>query len=157
MSTINAAAISQPRNTLRIIALILVVIGLLISGYLSYVKLTDSSTQCLDTGAFNCDAVQSSSYSRMFGIPLPYLGFATYLVIGALILLENRVALLRDYGMILEFGIILFSFLFSAWLAYVQVFVLQALCIWCLAHELTMTILFFVSIPRLMRSLSASN
>lgn len=157
MSTVESTVVNQPRNVLRMIALILVVIGLLISGYLTYTKLTDTATQCVDSGAFNCDAVQSSSYSRLFGIPIQYLGLVSYLVIGALILLEDRVAFLRDYGMMIQFGIILFAFLFSAWLVYVQVFVLESLCVWCLGHEVTMTLLFIVSIPRLMRSLSPSN
>lgn len=135
----------------------LVLIGTFISGYLSYTKLADVSTQCIEGGAFNCDLVQSSSYSRMFGIPVPYLGLATYLAIGILILLEDRIAFLRDYGIMIEFGLILFAFLFSAWLAYVQVFVLEALCIWCLAHEVTMTALFLVTIPRLMRSLASGS
>nr|MBA3873645.1 hypothetical protein [Anaerolineae bacterium] len=98
--------------------------------------------------------VQSSKYATLFGIPIAYLGFATYLVIGALLLLQNRVSFLQEYGVMIEFGVIMFAFLFSAWLVYLQAFQLKAFCMWCLSHELTMTLLFVVSILRLKRSLS---
>ena len=144
----------QSRDWLYTISLILVVIGIGISGYLSYVKLTETATICISGGAFNCEVVQSSVYAKLFNIPIAYMGLLTYLVIGALLLLQNRVAFLQEFGVMIEFGIILFAFLFSVWLVYLQAFQLKAFCMWCLSHELTMTLLFIVSIPRLKRSLS---
>jgi uncharacterized membrane protein len=142
-----------PRDTLRIISLVLVVIGIAISGYLTYTKLTDTSVICVEGQAINCDAVQSSIYSKFLGIDIAYLGFATYLFLGAILLLENRIPLLRDYGVTIVFGITLFAFVFSVWLVYVQAVLLQALCPWCLGHEITMTILFIVSGLRLRQAL----
>lgn len=141
------------RNWLYILSLVLVVIGLGISGYLSYTRLTETAVQCIDSGAFNCELVQSSTYSKIMGIPIAYLGFLTYVVLAALLILQNRIPFLRNYGVMLQFGIILFAFLFSVWLVYLQVFQLEALCPWCLGHEVTMTLLFFITIPRLLRSL----
>ncbi len=146
----------QSRNWSFWLSLVLVVIGIGISGYLSYVKLTDVPMQCVQGSVFNCDAVQNSAYSRMFGIPIAYMGLATYLLIGALLLLHDRVGFLRDFGVMIEFGVILFAFLFSVWLVYVQVFILEALCVWCLAHEINMTALFVVAILRLRKALAAS-
>jgi len=144
----------KSRDWLYIISLILVVIGIAISGYLSYVKLTDTQTVCVSGGAFDCEVVQSSRYATLFNVPIAYLGLLTYLVIGALLLLQNRVAFLQEYGVMIEFGIIIFAFLFSVWLVYLQAFQLKAFCMWCLSHEVTMTLLFLVSIPRLKRSLA---
>jgi uncharacterized membrane protein len=56
------------------ISLVLVVIGILISGYISYTELTDTSTVCIESGPLNCDAVQNSVYSTMMGIKITYLG-----------------------------------------------------------------------------------
>src|SRR5262245_24529061 len=106
---------------LRIASLILVAIGIAISGYLSYTKLPDTSVVCTESGAVKCEVVQSSSYSKFLGIEVAYLGFATYLLLGTLILLQNRVGFLQEYGVTLVFGITLFAFLFSMWLVYVQV------------------------------------
>jgi uncharacterized membrane protein len=161
MSTHNISAQSSNevvpitgRNWLYILSLLLVVIGIGISSYLSYVKLTDVPMQCIQGSVFNCEVVQSSIYARLFGIPVAWLGLATYLIIGALLLLQDRFVLLRNYGIMIQFGIILFAFLFSMWLVYVQFFRLEALCMWCLAHEVNMTVLFIVTIPRLVRSLA---
>ncbi len=141
-----------PRDWLRIISLLLVAAGLLVSGYLSYTKLTQTAVVCVEGAAFNCDVVSNSIYSRVLGIEIAYLGFLTYLVLGALLLLQNRVAFLRDYGIALLFGITLFAFLFSMWLVYAQIALLQALCPWCLAHETIMTALFIITAARLWRT-----
>jgi uncharacterized membrane protein len=144
----------KSRDWLYIISIVLVVIGIGISGYLSYVKLTESQTICVGGGAFNCEVVQNSVYAKLFNIPIAYLGLLTYLVLGALLLLQNRIAFLQEYGVMLQFGIIIFAFLFSVWLVYLQAFQLKAFCTWCLTHELTMTLLFIISIFRLKRSLA---
>jgi uncharacterized membrane protein len=145
----------QSRDMLRIISLLLVVVGIFISGYLTYVKLSQTDMVCVQGGAFNCSVVQNSVYSRFMGIEIAYLGLAMYLFVGALLLLEKRVAFLQEYGTALIFGVTLFAWLFSMWLVYVQFFLLQALCPWCLAHEVNITILFIVAILRLRRTLLA--
>jgi uncharacterized membrane protein len=150
------SAQTSPVDVLRVVSLLLVALGLVVSGYLSYVKLAAVPMVCVEGGAFNCDVVQSSAYSKMFGIPVAYMGFATYVLLGLMLLLENRVQLLRDYGLTLIFGITLFAFLFSMWLVYVQAALLQAFCVWCLAHELIMTFLFIIAGVRLWRSMKTT-
>ena len=135
--------------SLRTISFVLVVIGILISGYLSYVKIADKEAVCVAGGSFDCEVVQNSKYSEMLGVPVVYLGLATYLVIGGLLFLEDRVELLRDTGLLLLFGLVLFAFLYSMYLVYLQGAVLGAWCQWCLGHEATMTVLFVVTSIRL--------
>jgi uncharacterized membrane protein len=162
MSTVQSAQSvpqTQPaRDNLRIIALVLVVIGLFISGYLSYVKLTEVPIVCVaDSSIFNCEVVQNSIYSRIAGIPIAYLGFISNVVIGFLLLFENRISFLSENGVLLVFGANLFTFLYSVYLVYLQFFVLKALCPWCLAHEAYVTLLFVTSILRLRKSMSAGH
>jgi len=145
----------QPQSNLRRWSLIVLIVVILISGYLSYVKLTNVPMVCVENGPFNCEVVQNSSYSRMFGLPIAWYGFGTNLILLALLLLENRVQFLRDYGVTIIFGIVLFAFLYSVWLVYVQAALLQAYCPWCLAHEVLITILFVLSSIRMKRALSA--
>lgn len=144
---------TQARDWLRWISLALVVLGLIISGYLSYTKLTNTTVICLESDTVNCDVVQNSAYARLAGIEIAYLGFLAYLGQGGLLLLENRAALLRDYGRTLFFGFTLFAFLHAIWLVYVQAALLAAFCTWCLAHEATITALFVVAALRLWRDL----
>lgn len=143
------------RITLRSISLLLIALGLLVAGYLSIAELTDTTTACIESGAFNCDVVQNSVYSKIMGIPIAVLGFGTYAILGALVALENRVGLLQDYGRVLVFAITLFGFLYSAWLTYIEFFQLKALCPWCLASATIMTLLFIASGLRLRQTLLA--
>jgi uncharacterized membrane protein len=156
VKTLEKAEQTQSRDILRIVSLILIAIGIAISGYLSYTKLTNTSVVCSESGAINCEVVQTSSYSKFLGIDVAYLGLAAYLFLGALVLLENRIGFLQEYGITLVFGVTLFAFLFSMWLVYVQVALLQALCLWCLGHEITMTLLFIVSGLRLRQMLNTA-
>lgn len=119
-----------------------VIFGILVSGYLSYVKLADEKILCAATETLDCDAVQSSVYSQFMGIPIAYLGLAMYLGIAALLLLEKRIPFLAENGKLLLFGITLFAWMYSMYLVYLQVAVLGKLCQWCLMHEINITVLF---------------
>lgn len=131
--------------------LLLVQIGLLVAGYLSCLKIENAPAVCVESGPFNCNVVLNSQYSELAGLPIAYLGFAVYLAIGAILLLENRVGFLRAWGRLITFGIGLFAWLFSMWLVYVQFALLQALCPWCLSHETNFTILFALICYRVYR------
>jgi len=139
---------------LRNFSLLLVFLGLLVSGYLSYVKITNVPMVCPsgEGSAFNCDVVQNSIYAYMpprSGIAIAWLGFGTYLVIGALLLLQKRITFFQEWGVPITFGVVTFAFLFSVYLVYVQAVLLRAFCMWCLIHEVIMTILFVVTVIRL--------
>ena len=132
---------------------LLVVIGLVVSGYLSYLKLAEAPAVCVETGPFNCNVVLNSRYSELAGIPIAYLGFAVYVALGVVLLLETRLPILRQWGLLLMFGLGLFAWLFSMWLVYVQVVLLEALCPWCLTHETNFTLLFALICYRLYRGM----
>lgn len=139
---------------LRHVSLLLVVFGLLVSGYLSYVKATDVQMLCMENSGFNCGVVQNSSYSEinfpiLGEVAIAYLGFITYIVIGLLVLFQNRIAFLQENGMMLTFVVVLFAFVYSMYLVYVQGVILQAWCQWCLMHEVNMTALIAVTLLRM--------
>jgi uncharacterized membrane protein len=87
------------------------------------------------------------------GVPIAYLGLAMYLFLGAITFFEQKGDLMQENGLLLQFIVGLFAWLYSMWLVYVQVALLQALCQWCLMHELIITILFGIICFRLWRSL----
>lgn len=131
------------------ISLLLIAFGIVVSGYLSYVKLTDVPMACAVDSGFDCASVQNSAYSRVMDIPIAWLGLGTYLVLGGLLLAQYRVDFLRENGMLIIFGIVLFAFMYSMYLVYIQGTVLKAWCQWCLMHEATMTVLFVITMLRL--------
>jgi uncharacterized membrane protein len=151
----NIAASSSNRwpINLRSLSLLLILIGIGIGGYLSYVIFIDAPMICTTDGPFECDVVQNSVYARVSGVPIAYLGLFSYLFMGVLLLLEGRTAFLRENAIILLFGVVLFAWLYSMYLVYVQGVILQAWCMWCLLHELNITILFIITSVRLWRDL----
>jgi uncharacterized membrane protein len=152
---VQAAGAQSGWITLRNVSLILIFLGILVSGYLSYIKFTEEPMVCAAEAGFNCDVVQNSVYAEVGGIAIAYMGLATYLVLGTLILIENRLEVLREYGPLLVFAITLFAFVYSMYLVYIQAFVLEAFCQWCLMHELIITILVVIVTLRLRRHLMA--
>jgi len=141
--------------TIRHLQLLSIIFGLAVSGYLSYLKLTDVPSACIQGGPFNCNVVLNSVYSEIAGIPIAYLGFLTYVVIGVVILFENRVGFFQEYGRLITFGVGLFAWMFSMWLVFVQFVLLQALCPWCLSHEANFTILFGFICYRLYKDMTS--
>ena len=141
------------RDTLYWISLAFIVVGLIVSGYLSYTKLTNTSAICLEAEAVSCDVVQHSVYSKVAGIEIAYLGFLAYLMLGGVLVLSKQTAVLQEHGHMLVFGLTLLAFLHAVWLVYVQAVLLAAFCTWCLAHEANITALFIVSSVRLWHNL----
>ncbi len=127
---------------LRFFALLSVAFGLAVSGYLSYVKLTNVAMECVRNSTFDCGTVQNSAYGQIFGVPIAVFGFLMYVVVALLLVFENAHPFLQLNGRALTFVVVLFAWLFSMWLVYVQFFILEALCPWCLSHEANMCILF---------------
>lgn len=152
-----AAAERAKGDALWRISVILALIGLLIAGYLSYTKLTNTEIACVQ-GISDCSYVDSSPYAYLGGyggVPIAYIGFAGYAAIFLTLLGERRVALLKKHGKWLIFGMALIGFLVSGYLVAIQAFVLNSFCQWCMGSAVTMTVLFGVSFARLWRALSA--
>lgn len=139
----------------RTLSFVVLVFAIGISAYLSYLKIDNGEPAvCLTSGSFDCGAVLNSAYSELGGIPIAWLGLATNLIVLTLLILEPRVAFLRDLGVTLIFGVVLIAFLFSMYLIYVQAALIEAYCPWCLTHEALITVLFLLSSYRLWKSLS---
>jgi uncharacterized membrane protein len=130
-------------------SIVLVVIGLLVSIYMTIYKLTENNAMCLGSG--DCSTVNSSKYSEVYGIPLGFVGVVGYVAILVLHLLENRNLFMRRNATLFIFGLSLTGFLFTLYLIYVEFAILNALCPFCLTSQVAMTITFIISVIRLVR------
>jgi protein-disulfide isomerase/rhodanese-related sulfurtransferase len=120
-------------------------VGLFDSSYLLWVYTSRSHPiVCLGSG---CDTVRASSYSSLWGLPLPAYGVAMYLTLALLIfaepLLSASVARLARSG---TAGISGAGFLFSLYLTGIEAFVLHAWCTWCVISALAVTLIFALAI-----------
>jgi len=119
-------------------------IGILDSGYLSWIKFSHSEEKCF-AGIGNCAAVNASSYSEIFKIPVAYLGLIAYLLVLIIIIISNTRIKMNNSIPYALFGVTLISFLFSGYLTYIQFGILKTFCPYCLLSAVTTTCLFIIS------------
>jgi uncharacterized membrane protein len=117
-------------------------IGTVIASYLAYYYIYGTPVPCTTHG---CDIVRQSQYTKLFGISMPLYGVAFYLTFalgGLLALLHKKVPyhdlLLKIAG--------LWGFAFSLYLTYLEAYVIEAWCIWCVASAIIATLLFITTL-----------
>jgi uncharacterized membrane protein len=138
-------------NTLRYGAIITALIGLAVSAYLAEAKLANKDVLCFE-GMGDCNIVNTSAYSMWRGIPVAVLGVIGYVVILALIFIMNRQKDQSSIIILAFFGVTTFGTLYSLYLTYVELFIIHAVCPWCLTSAIAMFVLFIISILILGRS-----
>jgi uncharacterized membrane protein len=105
----------------------LAAMGAAITAYLVYVRQAGGTLACSTGG---CEAVQSSSYAAVLGTPVAALGLAGFL------------------GLLLA-ALALAAFLFSAYLLYIQLVVIDAICQWCVATDVFTSVIAALALLRL--------
>jgi uncharacterized membrane protein len=129
---------------LRLAAIVLALIGLGVAGYLTYVHYEDIRPVCGLGG--DCVKVQTSEWSKLAGIPVAVLGLIGYAVIFVSLFVPGEEALIA--GALTS----LIGFGFSAYLTYRELFTIDAICQWCVASAIIMTLLAVVTTARLLRA-----
>jgi uncharacterized membrane protein len=134
-------------------SVILSSVGIVISGYLVIKRFTGGNLVC--TRWADCDVVNNSVYSQLFGVPVSAIGLVGYLA-----LLGLAVAALRTHGraphqiLLLTLLLSLGGVGFSAYLTYLEIYVIEALCSWCVASAVVITLLAIVMAVALRRTVS---
>jgi uncharacterized membrane protein len=123
----------------------LALVGLGISVYLTILKVAGEAPLCVVGGG--CESVQTSSYSVVLGIPVAVYGVAWSSVALAASLawwrLRDRRALLLLYAGGLG------GTLIEAYLVYLELFVIHAVCSWCVAYGITVVGGWLCTLPAL--------
>ncbi len=118
-------------------------LGILVSTYLSVKRFTGGSLAC--TRWAECDVVNNSVYAKIYGIPVAFIGLAGYLM-----LLGLALAALQGEGVVQRrllatgFLLALGGFGFSVYLTYLEIYVIEAICVWCVISAVLITLLTIV-------------
>lgn len=123
------------------VAGVLGLLGLGVATYISIVEAGGSSAVCI-AGSTGCSTVSESDYAKIAGINVAFLGVAGYLSI----LVATAIG--SDIGRAAGLFFTLVGFGFSLYLTYLELFVINAICQWCVASAVIMTALFVVSLLR---------
>jgi len=128
----------------------LVIVGLLVSIYMTIYKVTGNDGMCLGSG--DCSTVNASRFSEVNGIPVAVVGIAGYVALLFTLLFQSRVQILRENSTLMIFGMSLMGFIFTLWLVYVELVLLKAICPFCVTSQVSMTLIFIMAVIRLIRN-----
>lgn len=105
--------------------------GSAVAAYLTYAHWADRPTVCGGIG--QCELVQTSEYSEIVGVPVSLLGLLYFVAMSFLALARLRWMLgTPEWGQPAALSMALAAMAFAAYLTYVELFVLEEICIWCL-------------------------
>ncbi len=134
----------------RMVAAVLALVGVLISIYMLLYHLGVIGSIVCGTGG--CERVQNSPWSSFAGVPVPLIGLLGYgaLLVVALLGLQPRFLDDRRIAMLLLTGAVI-GFAFSAYLTYLEAFVIHAWCRWCLVSAGLSLLLLLAALPEVAR------
>lgn len=120
---------------------VLSILGLIVTVFLAYEYAQTGPIVCPITGT-GCDIVRKSQFSKLFNIDLPYYGLVFYSLVAALSvwLTNHRHKLLNLFRALVIFS----GVYFGTYLTFLEAFVIQAYCIWCLISFIVSIIIFVI-------------
>jgi uncharacterized membrane protein len=127
-------------RTLRAALVALSLVGAAVAGYVLVSHWTDAGLICSTGG---CETVQSSEYAEVLGLPVAALGLAGFLALLVASLARGEWARLAQATLALA------AFGFALYLLAVQLWVIDALCQWCVATDVLTTALATLALVRL--------
>ncbi|MCG3114044.1 MAG: vitamin K epoxide reductase family protein [Candidatus Manganitrophus sp. SA1] len=125
-----------------IVALLLAasLIGFIDAAYLTAKHYLGAPPPCGRFGG--CETVTTSEYAAIAGVPLALLGAVYYLAVflSVIAYLDTR----RPGILRMTAGFTAVGFLASLWFVYLQLFVIKAICPYCMLSAFASTVLFIV-------------
>jgi len=132
--------VPSERN-LRILAAVLALVGVGVATYIALAESGGGAPKCL-AGGTGCETVAESHYSHLAGINVAVIGIAGYVILLAAAVVPG------EAGRFGGFLTALVGFGFSAYLTYLELFVIDAICQWCVASAVLMTLSLAVAATR---------
>ena len=129
----------------RMLAALVALAGMFVALYLTLYKLGYIGTLVCAVGS--CETVQTSKWATFLGLPVGMWGVGYYVAVLALSLAGLSPALAERLSVSrLLVGLTGFGLLFSLWLTYLELFVIHAICQWCVISAILAAALFVISV-----------
>jgi len=133
-----------PREgTLRGIATFLATFGIGVATYITIADSGGGAPACV-AGGHGCQTVAESTYSHVLGVNIAVFGIVGYVLLLACALLRGDLA--RMGGFLVSLG----GFGYSVYLTQLEIFKIEAICQWCVASAVLMTLLFATNATRML-------
>jgi uncharacterized membrane protein len=114
-------------RTLRATAGLVALAGIGVAAYLTWVHYDEGALVCVAGGG--CETVQQSSYAEIAGLPVALLGLVSYTIVLGLIVWDT------PYARLGAAALAFVGLAFSVYLLVLQLFVIDAVCVWCLVND----------------------
>jgi uncharacterized membrane protein len=134
------------------VAAVCAVLGLVDSWYLARSAYEGLSLTCNISGLDGCNTVAQSAYSHLFGIPLGAYGVVFYALVLSAAIIVRSTSSVPSARALLALSIV--GVVASAIFVGIQVFLIQALCIYCLGSAALSLALLFAALA-IFRKVSA--
>jgi len=138
----SVASSAVAEGTLQKATTFVAAFGIGVAAYIAIEAAGGGAPTCL-AGSSGCQTVANSTYSHLFGVNIAVFGIVGYVLLLATSLLRG------DGARMAGFGISLVGFGYSVYLTYLELFKIDAICQWCVASAVLMTILFGLSALRM--------
>jgi uncharacterized membrane protein len=132
----------RARQTIAVLALV----GLFVALYLWLHALGyGGAIKCGASGG--CETVQTSRWAVFLGLPVAFYGVVGYFAVLVVALVALRPAALPQRGWsVLLAALVSIGFLFTIYLTYLELFVIQAICRWCVGSAVIMTLIWIIAL-----------
>jgi uncharacterized membrane protein len=123
------------------LAALVALAGLFVAIYLTLYKLGVVGTLSCSVGS--CETVQLSRWATLLGLPVAVWGVGYYALVFVLTLAGVQERFAESRGLALALAVLTgWGLLFSAWLTYLELFVIDAICQWCVVSAILAAVLF---------------
>jgi uncharacterized membrane protein len=140
--------VNRERTVLGAVLTVLAIVAVVTSGYLTWVKLAGIIPECGPVKG--CETVEASPYSEMFGIPVALPGLLMSLAILVSVVAwwwsGDRRLLYVPYAL----GIL--GLFVVGYLTYLELFVIHAICIWCVTFAIAIVAGWIVTLVAMRRT-----
>lgn len=119
--------------TWRTATFVLALAGVAVAGYLTYVHYQPAALFCTIGG---CETVQTSKYATLAGVPIAILGLGMYLAVLALGIARRARPEWQSPATMGAFTLVLAGTLYAAYLTYLEIWVIKAICQWCVVSAI---------------------
>ena len=117
-------------RTLRLALAAVAVAGAAVSAYLTWVHYHPAALICTVGGG--CETVQQSRYAVLLGVPVALFGLVAWVAVVALVAWDSELA------RALVAAIAVSALGFAAYLVILQLTVIHAVCVWCMANDIAL-------------------
>jgi uncharacterized membrane protein len=126
---------------LRIAAAVLALAGIGVATYIAIAESGGGAPKCL-AGGSGCETVADSKYAHLAGVNVAVIGIVGYVLVFVAAIVPG------DPGRFGGFLTALVGFGFSLYLTYLELFVIDAICQWCVASAILMALSLAVAATR---------